>query len=110
MRFWIGDWRIQMFDVGGQRSERKKWIRCFEREVWRKDVVPPGRVGGDLAGGKNGDEDEGTLVLGFLTNRRSPQTQQRAKGGSSGEGGVYNAQGGLRPFRIVFSEKSQAFV
>jgi len=21
---------ISMFDVGGQRSERKKWIHCFE--------------------------------------------------------------------------------
>jgi guanine nucleotide-binding protein G(i) subunit alpha len=22
--------RIHLFDVGGQRSERKKWIHCFE--------------------------------------------------------------------------------
>ncbi|KAJ7652801.1 putative G protein alpha subunit GNA-3 [Mycena polygramma] len=29
-RFWMGDLRIHMFDVGGQRSERKKWIHCFE--------------------------------------------------------------------------------
>ncbi|KAJ7117111.1 G-protein alpha subunit-domain-containing protein [Mycena epipterygia] len=30
-RFWMGDLSIHMFDVGGQRSERKKWIYCFER-------------------------------------------------------------------------------
>ncbi|KAJ7117096.1 heterotrimeric G-protein alpha subunit, GPA3-like protein [Mycena epipterygia] len=29
-RFWMGDLSIHMFDVGGQRSERKKWIHCFE--------------------------------------------------------------------------------
>ncbi|KAJ7798553.1 heterotrimeric G-protein alpha subunit, GPA3-like protein [Mycena olivaceomarginata] len=29
-RFWMGDLMIHMFDVGGQRSERKKWIHCFE--------------------------------------------------------------------------------
>jgi guanine nucleotide-binding protein subunit alpha len=29
-RFSIGQLRIHMFDVGGQRSERKKWIHCFE--------------------------------------------------------------------------------
>lgn len=28
--FVIGDLRYRMFDVGGQRSERKKWIHCFE--------------------------------------------------------------------------------
>ncbi|GAA97620.1 uncharacterized protein L969DRAFT_48716 [Mixia osmundae IAM 14324] len=28
--FQIGDLRYRMFDVGGQRSERKKWIHCFE--------------------------------------------------------------------------------
>ncbi|KAF7337367.1 Heterotrimeric G-protein alpha subunit [Mycena sanguinolenta] len=30
-RFWMGDLMIHMFDVGGQRSERKKWIHCFKR-------------------------------------------------------------------------------
>lgn len=25
-----GSFLIRMFDVGGQRSERKKWIHCFE--------------------------------------------------------------------------------
>ncbi|KAK9480962.1 guanine nucleotide binding protein, alpha subunit [Lipomyces japonicus] len=28
--FDIGEFRYRMFDVGGQRSERKKWIHCFE--------------------------------------------------------------------------------
>ncbi|CAO3596745.1 unnamed protein product [Absidia cylindrospora] len=28
--FAIGDLTYRMFDVGGQRSERKKWIHCFE--------------------------------------------------------------------------------
>lgn len=29
-RFTMGNLSIHMFDVGGQRSERKKWIHCFE--------------------------------------------------------------------------------
>jgi len=29
-RFTMGPLNIHMFDVGGQRSERKKWIHCFE--------------------------------------------------------------------------------
>ncbi|KAI4523037.1 heterotrimeric G protein alpha subunit A [Schizophyllum commune] len=29
-RFTMGPLSIHMFDVGGQRSERKKWIHCFE--------------------------------------------------------------------------------
>ncbi|KAJ7634611.1 heterotrimeric G-protein alpha subunit, GPA3-like protein [Roridomyces roridus] len=29
-RFNMGGLAIHMFDVGGQRSERKKWIHCFE--------------------------------------------------------------------------------
>ncbi|CAK4031142.1 G- alpha subunit [Lecanosticta acicola] len=29
-RFQMGQLSIHMFDVGGQRSERKKWIHCFE--------------------------------------------------------------------------------
>ncbi|OMJ30356.1 Guanine nucleotide-binding protein subunit alpha [Smittium culicis] len=29
-RFSMGKKTIHMFDVGGQRSERKKWIHCFE--------------------------------------------------------------------------------
>ncbi|KAG5720177.1 Guanine nucleotide-binding protein subunit alpha [Termitomyces sp. T112] len=29
-RFTVGQLSIHMFDVGGQRSERKKWIHCFE--------------------------------------------------------------------------------
>lgn len=28
--FRIGDLNYRLFDVGGQRSERKKWIHCFE--------------------------------------------------------------------------------
>ncbi|TPX45998.1 hypothetical protein SeLEV6574_g03492 [Synchytrium endobioticum] len=28
--FTMGTLRIHMFDVGGQRSERRKWIHCFE--------------------------------------------------------------------------------
>ncbi|KAJ7917638.1 G-protein alpha subunit-domain-containing protein [Mycena leptocephala] len=32
-RFWMRGLMIHMFDVGGQRSERKKWIHCFERGV-----------------------------------------------------------------------------
>ncbi|TFK31206.1 heterotrimeric G-protein alpha subunit, GPA3-like protein [Crucibulum laeve] len=30
MRFKTGQLLVHMFDVGGQRSERKKWIHCFE--------------------------------------------------------------------------------
>ncbi|KAG9308775.1 guanine nucleotide binding protein, alpha subunit [Chiua virens] len=29
-RFMMGQLQIHMFDVGGQRPERKKWIHCFE--------------------------------------------------------------------------------
>ncbi|KAK7043975.1 Guanine nucleotide-binding protein alpha-2 subunit [Paramarasmius palmivorus] len=29
-RFTMGQLSIHMFDVGGQRSERRKWIHCFE--------------------------------------------------------------------------------
>ncbi|KAI8370443.1 heterotrimeric G protein alpha subunit A [Radiomyces spectabilis] len=29
-RFSMGELSVHMFDVGGQRSERKKWIHCFE--------------------------------------------------------------------------------
>ncbi|XP_077190316.1 guanine nucleotide-binding protein G(t) subunit alpha-2 [Paroedura picta] len=29
-RFSVKDLNFRMFDVGGQRSERKKWIHCFE--------------------------------------------------------------------------------
>ncbi|KAI8809106.1 G protein alpha subunit [Cladochytrium replicatum] len=29
-RFTMGQLNIHMFDVGGQRSERRKWIHCFE--------------------------------------------------------------------------------
>ncbi|KAK0437454.1 guanine nucleotide binding protein, alpha subunit [Desarmillaria tabescens] len=29
-RFNMGQLQIHMFDVGGQRSERRKWIHCFE--------------------------------------------------------------------------------
>ncbi|KAF8328661.1 G-protein alpha subunit-domain-containing protein [Cantharellus anzutake] len=29
-KFSMGQLNIHMFDVGGQRSERKKWIHCFE--------------------------------------------------------------------------------
>ena len=28
--FQIGELTYKLFDVGGQRSERKKWIHCFE--------------------------------------------------------------------------------
>ena len=28
--FQVGELTYKLFDVGGQRSERKKWIQCFE--------------------------------------------------------------------------------
>lgn len=42
-RFNMGQLSIHMFDVGGQRSERKKWIHCMllPASVWRTDAVPP---------------------------------------------------------------------
>jgi hypothetical protein len=33
--------RIHMFDVGGQRLERKKWIHCFERCVCSFRLLSP---------------------------------------------------------------------
>jgi len=42
----------RMFDVGGQRSERKKWIHCFEGVTalgWSGlDLGPPGWFGIDF--------------------------------------------------------------
>jgi hypothetical protein len=32
-RFNVGGLPIHMFDVGGQRNERRKWMHCFERCV-----------------------------------------------------------------------------
>ncbi|KAF7354156.1 Heterotrimeric G-protein alpha subunit [Mycena venus] len=32
-RFNMGDLTIRMFDASGLRSERKKWIHCFEKQV-----------------------------------------------------------------------------
>lgn len=29
-QFDLGQLSIRMFDIGGQRTERKKWIHCFE--------------------------------------------------------------------------------
>jgi guanine nucleotide-binding protein G(i) subunit alpha len=29
-KFQVGELTYKLFDVGGQRSERKKWIHCFE--------------------------------------------------------------------------------
>jgi len=30
MEFMIGDRKVKLFDVGGERNDRKKWIHCFE--------------------------------------------------------------------------------
>ena len=30
INFTLKDLNFRVFDVGGQRSERKKWIHCFE--------------------------------------------------------------------------------
>ena len=36
--FVIDDNTFKMFDVGGQRNERKKWIHCFEVIVTSKEL------------------------------------------------------------------------
>ncbi|KAF7364093.1 Heterotrimeric G-protein alpha subunit [Mycena sanguinolenta] len=58
-RFNVGNnLSIHMFDVGGQRTERRKWIHCFERSaqhdephiLHRAQRVRPGAVGGEGTG------------------------------------------------------------
>lgn len=40
--YWInvGFFCLSMFDVGGQRDERRKWIQCFNGRTWRLYFMP----------------------------------------------------------------------
>lgn len=48
---------FRVFDVGGQRSERKKWIHCFE--------VPPSALHVKVCGSRTGWKDVNAVI--FIT-------------------------------------------
>lgn len=61
--FELGSLQYRMFDVGGQRSERKKWIHCFENVNALMFLVAISGYDQCLAEDKDGNQMQEALML-----------------------------------------------
>lgn len=61
--FDLGTFKYRMFDVGGQRSERKKWIHCFENVNALIFLVAISGYDQCLAEDKEGNQMQEALML-----------------------------------------------
>ncbi|RDW81925.1 G protein alpha subunit [Coleophoma cylindrospora] len=61
--FDLGSIQYRMFDVGGQRSERKKWIHCFENVHCLMFLVAISGYDQCLAEDKDGNQMQEALML-----------------------------------------------
>ncbi|CZS88166.1 hypothetical protein WAI453_000582 [Rhynchosporium graminicola] len=61
--FDLGSLQYRMFDVGGQRSERKKWIHCFENVNALMFLVAISGYDQCLAEDKDGNQMQEALML-----------------------------------------------